>query len=144
MATRATCTILDNGTVAARLGSDGLAYPRGLTAEERLAAEATYAAWPEPGPHPAQGPGFHCRAWAALPERNGIRRVCLLTFPMGDHLSLRRFSRDCPLPDAIPRSPAAFPAPKGHGRTAQGNAGAALGCPALFDVFDAATPKRRG
>jgi hypothetical protein len=74
-------TIADNGRVAVRVGSDGLAFPRQPAAEEQAAIAAAYGTWPNPEPARRSGPGFTCAAWPALPEQNAIRRVCLLTYP---------------------------------------------------------------
>jgi len=80
--TPATCTILDNQQVTARLGSPDLRFPRSLDPSEREAVNEVYAAWPSPTPQHREGPHFRCTAWPALPERNRIRRVCLLTYPV--------------------------------------------------------------
>jgi predicted transcriptional regulator len=77
----AICTVVDNGRTTARAGSEGLSYPRRLAAEEREAIAAAYEGWPAAEPARRRGAGFTCVAWPALPERNAIRRVCLLTYP---------------------------------------------------------------
>jgi hypothetical protein len=79
--TPAICTIVDNGRASPRVGSDGLAFPRGPTPEEQEAISAAYDAWPAAEPVRRSAPDFTCVAWPALPERNRIRRVCLLTYP---------------------------------------------------------------
>ncbi len=80
--TPAACAILDNGLVTTRLAGAEIRVPRQLDPVEQGAVEAAYAAWPSPTPQEREGPHFRCVAWSALPERNRIRRVCLLTFPM--------------------------------------------------------------
>jgi hypothetical protein len=79
--TAAACTILDNGAISTRLGSPEMRVPRQLDPLEREAVDAVHAAWPSPTPHEREGATFRCVAWPALPERNHIRRVCLLTYP---------------------------------------------------------------
>jgi hypothetical protein len=79
--TPATCTVIDNGHVTARVGSPDIRFPRRLEPTEREATDAAYAAWPSPTPQRREASGFRCEAWPALPERNRIRRVCLLTYP---------------------------------------------------------------
>jgi hypothetical protein len=79
--TPATCTVIDNGHVSARVGSSDIRFPRRMEPAEQEAADAAYAAWPSPTPQRREGAGFRCEAWPALPERNRIRRVCLLTYP---------------------------------------------------------------
>jgi hypothetical protein len=80
--TPAVCTIVDNETVTARVGSQGLQFPRALAPLEQEAVSAVYEAWPEADPQRRGSDEFHCDAWPALPERAGIRRVCLLTYPV--------------------------------------------------------------
>ncbi len=80
--TVAICTIMDNGTATARVGSEGLQFPKTLALVEQKAVDAVYQAWPELGPHRRGCDEFRCEAWPALPERGGIRRVCLLTYPL--------------------------------------------------------------
>lgn len=80
--TPAICTIVDNGSLSARVGSEGLRFPPRLTPGEKEAIDAVYDAWPGPGPQRRDCDEFRCGAWAALPERGGIRRVCLLTYPL--------------------------------------------------------------
>jgi len=79
--TPAICTILDNGWVSVRVGSDGLAFPRRPTPEEQATIAAAYDAWPAAEPVRRSAPDLTCVAWPALPERNRVRRVCLLTYP---------------------------------------------------------------
>ena len=79
--TRAVATVVDNGKVAVRTGSPDMSYPTGMGPEERQLVEDVYEEWPELEVRHGEGTGFRCSAWAALPERNDIRRVCLLTLP---------------------------------------------------------------
>jgi len=79
--TPSACTIIDNGHVAARVAGNGMNLPSRLSDEERAAVDAVYDAWPSSDATRAEGDGFRCEAWPALPERSSIRRVCLLTFP---------------------------------------------------------------
>ncbi len=74
-------TIMDNGRAFARVGSDGLAFPRRPAPEELGAVSAAYQSWPAPEPVRRSTSRFTCVAWPAPPERNRIRRVCLLTYP---------------------------------------------------------------
>jgi hypothetical protein len=76
-------TIIDNGRVTARVGSPGLHFRRRLEPPELETVNAAYEAWPGSTPTRREADGLRCAAWPALPERNGIRRVCLLTFPDG-------------------------------------------------------------
>ena len=59
-----------------RFGS-GINFPPGLEPEKKQAVDTIYDVWPE-NAHEATD----VDAWPALPERNSIRRVCLLTFPL--------------------------------------------------------------
>jgi hypothetical protein len=77
--TPSACTIMDNGALTVRAGSPELRVPPRLQPEEREAIEAVYEEWPDAQRKASEGRDFRCAAWAALPERNGIRRVCLLT-----------------------------------------------------------------
>ena len=79
--TPATCTIIDNGRTTARVGSPEVRFPRRLAPAEQEAVQAVYGAWPCATPQHGEGPGLRCDAWPALPERNRVRRVCLLTYP---------------------------------------------------------------
>jgi len=79
--TRAAATVVDNGKVAVRTGSPDMSYPQSMGPEERQVVDEVYDEWPDPEPRHGEGAGFRCSAWPALPERNDIRRVCLLTFP---------------------------------------------------------------
>lgn len=82
--TPSACAIVDNGHVTARVAGEGMNIPSRLADEERGAVDGIYDVWPSADPIHATGPGFHCSAWPALPERSSIRRVCLLTFPADD------------------------------------------------------------
>ena len=77
----AICTITDNGVITTRVGSQDIQFPRQLAPAEHEAITAAYDAWPSPEPRRRRARAVRCDAWPALPERNSIRRVCLLTYP---------------------------------------------------------------
>jgi len=80
--TSAICTIVDNETPTVRVGGEGMQFPTKPAPLEQESIDAVYEAWPDPDPQRREGDEFRCEAWAALPERGGIRRVCLLTYPV--------------------------------------------------------------
>jgi hypothetical protein len=79
----ATATILDNGSITARVSHPELRAPRSRVPEEQEAVTAIYDAWPSPDAQNREAAQFTCAAWPSLLERNSVHRVCLLTSPCG-------------------------------------------------------------
>ncbi len=78
----AVLTIVDNGEVVCRAATPGLRAPAQLDPIERHSVEQVHQAWPSLAVHQARGPRFSVQSWAALPERQQIRRVVMLTLPL--------------------------------------------------------------